>query len=190
MVDKGIIVTLFLDCCFSAAVYRKQGQVDEQHLSTARFLPMPDGRNHIARHGADIAESATALISTFRGVSMAPNWLIDPSGYAILVACSHDEEASEVKVGDEYFGKMSFFLQDLLAEVGPQVRLRDAYRHLRAKFWADTRKQRQTPILYGNGNQPLLGPVVHDMMSAIPVVKEAHGPLTLLASKAHRFLPG
>lgn len=193
--DKGLIVTLVLDCCFSGSVYRQEWQQGDGNgklsVSAARYLP-PNGNRALKSWKKQEDTGESALASQDRSMSMSSNWLMNPEGYSILVACRQDETAGEVETEGEYFGKLSFILHELLEGQGLQISLRDVYRHLRARFWEGVGENRQTPIVYGNDHQIFFGSGLETSTDAtksamlIPVVDNAKtGHLTLLAGRAH-----
>ena len=103
MVDKGLKVTLILDCCFSGSVYRR----DDPGI---RFLPYdPDIDLKFRSDVVNSADNGTGG-SVSRDVSMLPNWLINPNGYAILAVCGPQEVARERKFDGQICGMLSYFL--------------------------------------------------------------------------------
>ncbi|KAM0554647.1 hypothetical protein ACHAO7_003786, partial [Fusarium culmorum] len=90
MVTKGLVVTLVLDCCFAASIYRLERE-------NVRFLPF-DAATFVMDHD-EPTETIAQASSGYRDISMQPSWLIDPNGYAILAACGPHEEATEVILG-------------------------------------------------------------------------------------------
>ncbi|KAI3322870.1 caspase domain-containing protein [Xylariaceae sp. AK1471] len=70
MVMKGLVVTLVLDCCFSAGVYRSGDP-------SIRFLP------YDLEIGSKARESLTSEVGSLgsRDVSMQPNWLVNQDQY-------------------------------------------------------------------------------------------------------------
>ncbi|KAH7304141.1 putative caspase [Stachybotrys elegans] len=140
MVDKGLIVTLVLDCCFSGSVYRETDVrfIEYQHDVAAKRPKNPALRwDAIATH-------------TTRSASMLPSWLVNPDGYAIYAACGPHEVAKELKDGrGNKFGALSYFLRTTLQEYGGVAsKHQHLYSLICAKFRAAS--TRQSPILYGN----------------------------------------
>lgn len=82
MVERGLIVTLVLDCCFSASFYRR-------YLDPSiRFLP-PDNVTHTAGSSTVVNALGLSRLSSpdgeSRDASMFPSWLINPDGYVALI---------------------------------------------------------------------------------------------------------
>ena len=173
MVKKGLVVTLVLDCCFSASVYRSNPNV--------RFLPYDMEIGSTAQSEPDWKfHDCPFESSTSRDVSMLPNWLINPEKYAILVACGPHEEAGEIEIPNgKIVGTLSYFLVKVLKEdggIGNSVN--HIYERLRAEF--RTEAVRESPVLYGNKDQSFLGQVIlRNPTNGVIVSKKADGSLEL-----------
>lgn len=149
MVDKGLVVTLVLDCCFSATVYRGDNP-------TVRFLPYSakiDTKYQLSSEKS-LGDGADRLAN--RDASMLPNWLINPDGYAILIACGLNEFAKEYTEDEQSYGLLSYFLLRTFIECsGIRKRHKDVYHQLCARFRESWPQQK--PILYGNKDQGFFG---------------------------------
>ncbi|KAL2812792.1 hypothetical protein BDW59DRAFT_155115 [Aspergillus cavernicola] len=184
MVDKGLVVTLVLDCCFSASVYRRED-------SDIRFLPY--GATIDSDYPQDPEENAglgdTCPESEYRDASMCLNWLIKPDGYAILAACGPNEETTGCKINGQNRGALSYFLLETVKRVSLTKRHNDIYNHLRAKFQGSGLPQ--NPVLYGNKNQGFFGLAESDAISpAVPIIGRPDGTLQLTAGRAHGVSDG
>jgi hypothetical protein len=184
MVDKGLMVTLVLDCCFSASVYR----LDDPET---RFLPCSEeiDSGPLLDH-EKILESERSD-SGSRDVSMLPSWLINPDGYTILVACGPDEEAREPRFDGQRHGALSYCLLRTLNECGGLVRKhRDVYSHLRASFRRFGLNS-QNPVLYGNKHLGFFGHPTSDRnLTTTSVVAKKDGSFELQAGQAHGVSEG
>lgn len=183
MVNKGLIVSLVLDCCFSASVYREDPGV--------RFLPYDSEIDSEcpSDHPNSEEDLKHSVHRASRDASMLSNWLIYPERYTILTACGPHERASELTSKDgETHGALSYFLLSTLAEWGLRKRHKDIYNHLRAMFkksWPQ-----QNPVFYGNKDQGFLGHVDPKInMATIPVI-DHDGSLHLQAGQAHGVIDG
>lgn len=184
IVQKGIILTAVLDCCFAATVYRRE---------TVRCLEPTEPQIRSA------AAAAAASPTTYRSLSMTRNWLMDPKGYTVLAASGPLEPAHEVEEQGRYFGKLSYFLYDVLNQSdGLRLRHSRVYRHLRGKFFQDAqRNQSQIPCLFGNKKLAFFGPPREALAGLdageeaveMPVINSAQGPL-LLGGEAHGLSQG
>ncbi|RYP23194.1 hypothetical protein DL765_001279 [Monosporascus sp. GIB2] len=174
MVDKKVVVTLVLDCCFSATVYRN----DDPEV---RFLPYDP-----AVGSERITESQSLVATgddTSRDVSMLPNWMINPDGYAILSACGPHEEAREPKFDGENHGALSYFLLRALDSVSAAAKHKDVHDYIRANF--KKCKIPQSPVLYGNKGQAFFAPPESGAITVTVPVIEKGGGLQVQAGVAH-----
>lgn len=180
MADNGLVITLVLDCCFSASVYRRDDL-------TIRYLPY-DAKIDLkySLNTGTILENGNP---TYRDASMRPNWLINPDRCAILTACGPHEEAVEPKFDGQRHGALSYFLLSILERVGLTKRHQDIHNHLRAKFQSSSLPQ--NPVLYGNHNQGFFGQANSDIAAAaVPIILKQHGALELQAGDAHGVIEG
>lgn len=184
MVDKALVVTLVLDCCFSASVYRN-GDPNVRYLPCGRIgaLTYPSIPEH------DLADGDTR--STSRDASMRDNWLLDPDRYTILAACGPHENAkggSEASEKGEPYGALSYFLLKALSDYGLGRRHKDIHRYLCAKFWETC--QAQHPVLYGNKDQAFFGRNDPYRNARSTSIFERDKSLRLLAGLAHGLRVG
>lgn len=181
MVDKGLVVTLVLDCCFSASVYRH----DELEDGGTRFIPYDDEIG--LDHPPCPQESPLVNIgSAYRDASALPNWLINPDRYAILAACGPSEVAREPEVDGQRRGLLSFFLLEGIKSLGLTKSHIHIYNYLRAKMRASGLR-RQNPWRSGNPNQAFFGRTHQGSSTtrSIPVVMTDNNTLELQAGHAH-----
>ena len=179
MIDKALIITLVLDCCFSASVYRDRDSnvryLSCSHIGASICPPVPE---------YDRADWNTR--SPTRDASMRDNWLLDPNQYTILAACGPHEKAkggSEASEKGERYGALSYFLFKALSDHGLGRRHKDIHRHLCAKFWESC--QAQHPVLYGNGDQAFFGRVDPYCNARSTSIFERDSTFRLLAGLAH-----
>ncbi|KAH7198298.1 caspase domain-containing protein [Fusarium flagelliforme] len=179
MVNKGLVITLVLDCCFAASIYRLE-------RTNVRFMPH-DSEIFVIDDDEPI-EATEDAPSGYRDVSMQPSWLIDPNGYAILAACGPHEEATEIIQAGVEHGALSFFLSRSLRDFGMNKRHRDIFYRLSPSFKASALEQ--TPALYGNKNQEFFGP--HTLATTRPVIPafKSGQSLVLQAGQAHGLREG
>ncbi|KAI0409252.1 caspase domain-containing protein [Xylaria palmicola] len=191
MVQRGVFVTLVLDCCFSGSVVRAELTAD----TTIRMIPF-DPRIYSAhtqepKEGREGPKSAS-----LRGANVIANLLIDDTaGYAAFAACGPHELAKELTLGSrEKHGALSFFLLYALkttqARGGQGVTNQALYRNLLAQFHASWPVQ--TPMIYGNKHAPFFGSsVAHSDPSLIPVFRSLKTNVVhLRAGQAHGISVG
>jgi hypothetical protein len=186
LVDKGSLVTLVLDCCFSGGFSRADDTdgirclpYDAQIDATSPFDPL-----------AGIAANAGPSVA--RDVSMLPNWVINPDGYTILAACGPHQVAREVKFEDgKRHGALTYLLLRTLIKSDPSDRRQqDTYDHLCSLFRSHC--PRQDPALYGNTDLRFFGPPVAGVGEAsVQLTRGAtDGPIMLQAGRAHGLCDG
>ncbi|KAK5465499.1 hypothetical protein LTS15_002062 [Exophiala xenobiotica] len=145
MVDKGLVVSLVLDCCFSASVFRRKDPA-------VRFLPFDGSIDDkiVTDLTIDPGEGSTQpAASAARDASMLPNWLINPDGYAIITACGPNEEAREIEGPDKQIrGALSQLLLEVMEHTSVQESHGELFNQLCAKF--QLFNVRQHPVFYGN----------------------------------------
>ncbi|KAE8336266.1 caspase domain-containing protein [Aspergillus arachidicola] len=179
MVDKGLVVTLVLDCCFSATVYRADD-------SRTRYLPYnPEPLLEAMTLTETLPEEKT-VSSEYRDACMLPNWLIDPDGYAILAACGPHEMAKEIDPGTgQMQGALSYFLLSFLEISGLGTRHDIIHKYLGSKF-REMRVHEQSPVLYGNRNQTFFHQSkFEDSGPVIPMIMGRDARLLLSVGDAH-----
>lgn len=183
MVEKGIVSTVLLDCCFSGSVLRRE----QDEGNTARFLNYDYKVD--AAHPPNLDPSLLVRhkqSTVLRDGSMLPNWLIHPAGYSILAACGPHEVAVELKFEDgTRNGALSYFFLRTLYQLGNgDLSNLSIYRHLCAKFQAYW--PRQNPTFYGNKYLSFFGLLKSNLdPMAIPVFSTKTGQLCLRAGQAH-----
>ncbi|KAK3391099.1 caspase domain-containing protein [Podospora didyma] len=204
MVEKGLIVTVVLDCCFSGSVYRREDNPKVRFYPGSEDLLSPDVLPDVEEAKEDIIEDTEMAETTTtpdpssegesRDASMRLNWLINPDGYSILAACGPHEEGLEREFDGETRGILSYLLlQALQHHGGLGKRLQDIYAFLQAKFrdgiW------QQNPILYGNKRQGFFGTVAARSLDAhdtavVPIVRAQDGSVELHAGQAQGVCVG
>ena len=186
MVDKGLFVTLVLDCCFSGSAVRYSGNqgVGIRGTDYNPAFDVESLRGH--------QESSSGIAGTLRDVQVFPEWLINPRGYAILSACGPYEKAWELEVEGRQRGALSYFLIDALStlrEKGEELTHQSLYQYLRIRFHASW--PQQTPMRYGNGNSSFFGNLGVALDRAlIPIYKAHDDRLCLSAGEAHGVCKG
>ncbi|KAE9363027.1 hypothetical protein N431DRAFT_296842, partial [Stipitochalara longipes BDJ] len=189
IVEKGLLVTVVLDCCFSGGVVRHHDSdgggiraIDYDPIIAAAYPPKLYTEIHLPGNSPDP-----------RNASILPQWLVDPQGYTILTACQPHEIAQELKIDGERSGALSYFLVHALTALrraGIEITHRSLYQHLRINFHASWPKQH--PMRYGNGNFTFFGKMMSKSDSDfIPVFRaEKDNGLCLGAGYAHGVSEG
>ncbi|KAG8405054.1 hypothetical protein J3459_022262 [Metarhizium acridum] len=184
MIDKELVITLVLDCCFSAAVYRKSD-------CSVRYLPCGLEAASTPSPCPEDGLTGSDTRSTNRAASMHDNWLLEPDRYTILAACGPHEKAttgSEASAKGVKYGALSYFLCQTLSDHGLGRRHKHIHRHLCARFRESCVAQH--PVLYGNADQGFFGQVSLLCGERSICIMEHEGSLQLLAGQAHGLRNG
>jgi len=190
MVDKGLVVTVLLDCCFSGSVPRHEDQL-------AFAIRTVDYKSNVAALAAEADDEEFGEFSVSqkapRSVSAQQDWIINPDGYTIISACGPYERAFEVDLGAH--GRMGalthlyFEILNAQTQGGRSVAQETLHAHLCARFhciWPQ-----QTPMLYGNMYRTFFSDLIRrEDPKLIPLYRAAGGRLRLRAGLAHGISPG
>ena len=181
MVDKGLVVSLVLDCCFSASVFRRKDPA-------VRFLPFDASIDDeiVTDLTIDLGDGSTQPAgSAARDVSMLPNWLINPDGYAIITACGPNEEAREIEGPDKQIhGALSHLLLEVMEHTSLQQSHGELFNQLCAKF--QLFNVRQHPVFYGNKHQRFFQhPSLRGDGAQLRAVSDEASGIHLEAGQAH-----
>ena len=187
MTDKGLFVTLVLDCCFSGSNLRL-GDGDTSSVRMMDYDPAMD----IAYPPAEYSPKFTLESSPWRDAHLLPQWLLHPN-YTIFMACGPHEiaeeletEATNAQTGVRR-GALSYFLLEALISLrrsNVAVSQSSLYQHLLTKFhvyWP-----RQTPMRRGNENLSFFGKLQFEAdLSFVPIFKVDSGRICLDAGNVH-----
>jgi hypothetical protein len=182
MVLKGLVVTLVLDCCFAASIYRLD-------RSDIRFLQIdPELASAYFADNTLSEEDGEKPDSDYRDVSMLPSWLINPNGYALLAACGPHEEAGEIVHRGESHGALSHFLNLSIRDGGLNRKHKNIFYRLSSKFRGHS--VQQNPALYGNKDQGFFGENTFTNSRPMVLVVKNGQQFTLHAGQAHGISDG
>ena len=155
MMNKNLILTIALDCCFSGSITR------DNHSPTVRGLAWDDEIDaaYPPKELIDCPSTAHDL-RVQRDAYWKFEWLQNPRGFTLLTACSPHEIAKELECKDDnkYYGALTFFLLDTLRRTyspATQLKIQSLYDRVCASFCALW--DEQTPMLLGNRDVAFLG---------------------------------
>lgn len=184
IVQKGILVTLVLDCCFSGGASREEDFNSIRSLSysaevDAAYPPLPEESISVPINSAGLRDG-----------SMLPNWLINPDKYTSLAACGPHEVAREIALRDgKRHGALSYLLLDILSQTANSVKTsQEIYQNLCATFRKDC--PRQNPVLYGNADLSFFGPLVPGPIASFTVSSQQSSGIRLEGGQAHGVCVG
>src|SRR6185369_6054794 len=159
MVDKGLFVTVVLDCCHSGGVRRGPRQ------PVPRGLPVPDGRKRPMDSAVGSREELARFLRTreIRPQGSDTNrhghiegWLVEPQGYVLLAACRPQEIAFEYPISaEETQGALTYRLLEALRERSPETTWQEIYDTVFSRV--HDQFQKQAPMLFGEKWRTFLG---------------------------------
>ncbi|KUJ10000.1 uncharacterized protein LY89DRAFT_267866 [Mollisia scopiformis] len=154
MADKGLFVTLVLDCCFSGGFVRKTLR-KEPGIRSLPYKSALGTSSQTAGTNNAIDQSKQLL----RDAQVRPQWLINPKNYTVFSACGPHETAEELTFSNgQKYGALTIFLVfalNQLRRAGTEVTHDSLYRQLCINFHISW--PRQTPMRYGNSNLSFFG---------------------------------
>lgn len=159
MTDKGLIVTIVLDCCHSGGATRGRniGKVMVRGVSEIDTAQRPtDSLVASIEELAATWESQGRNRSTRNLKEGGSEWLLQPEGYTFLAACRAHESAYEYPFdGNESNGALTYWLLDSLKDIGPGLTYKMLYDRILAKI--HTQFEDQTPQLEGDAQRTVFG---------------------------------
>lgn len=188
MVEKGLLVTLVLDCCFSGSLVRN-GKDKYDGIRAIPYEPAVE-----AAHPPTLRTSIGYQRGSgnWRNAQILHKWLVDPKGYTNLLACGVNEKAGELEISKtkEFHGALSYFLSRALrSKNGADLSHESLYNEIRMKF--NVVRPQQTPRRHGNRNLSFFGkPVSEASTTLVSIFLNQDRDLYLDAGKAHGVCRG
>lgn len=166
LVDKGLIVTVVLDCCHSGGATR--GDVEIRGGEGIDDKPLKPGQELVA--------PVEMLAETWRSVTEETPRGLKPSGlraardYVLLAACRQNEYAYEYAFNretKERNGALTYWLLDTLRQQNPGQTYKDLFERINAKIHSQF--PQQTPISIGEVNRTIFGNELAETVNAVLV---------------------
>lgn len=154
MVDKGLVVTIVLDSCYSGGATKGEvnirgiGKVDDTVRTTKSLV-------------ADLEELKANWLSSAEKSntrSVYSNLVSNTNDYVLLAACRPTEFAFEYLVDRKkgiYGGALTNFLLESFKQLSPNLTYKNIHENLYTKI--HSKFPLQTPMLVGNGNRVVFG---------------------------------
>ncbi|KAF3035092.1 hypothetical protein E8E12_002500 [Didymella heteroderae] len=184
MIAKGLTVTLALDCCYSGAVVRGDGQEDIR----IRGLDF----NSTVIEDAESTKPCFLGSETTRDATMEHNWLEYATGLVVLCACAPQERTFEAKLEGKIQGLFTHFLLhalNMLVKDGIDITHTAVHERLSISlraYWPQ-----QTPMRYGKADDVLFGDsLLAPAKSPLVVYRDKSGALRLRAGEVHGIVKG
>ena len=185
MIDKGLFVSVILDCCHAAGMRRGRKRF------VARGLPDPDPTR---RPFDDRVAAREKLLALRRPPQLKPDrpavrhfslhgWLPDASRYVLLAACRPQESANEYPFeGDEAQGALTYCLLETLRDGGTQATWNQIHDRVRARVRDAVTYQ--TPMLIGEVDRRFLAADEEPAIAGIRVTAVEDGLMLLEVGEA------
>lgn len=154
MVDKGLIVTIVLDCCHSGGALRGE-DADIRGLDNIDETPRPT--TSLVGSTQELTNTWLSLTTvTTRKATAVTGMLPEPKGYVLIAACRPSEVAYEYAFdGKQRNGALTYWLLDTLNQPIPGMTYRMLHDRINAKIHSQF--PQQTPMLLGEGDRLVLG---------------------------------
>ena len=190
MVDKGLIVSVVLDCCHSGGMTRGPADVAVRGISSVDTTVRP--QESLVGPTSELGDVWAELSrSTSRAVTAGYEWLPAAQGFVLLSACRSIELAHESNYdGDGSNGALTWWMLDTLHEFSGGVTWKQLHDRVLPGVHLDF--QNQTPQLQGEGDRFVLGVKRGAVRHGVPVMK-VHpdgGSIQLNAGQSHGLRSG
>jgi hypothetical protein len=156
MAEKGLLVTLVLDCCHSGSATRGMAGEDAWPRGINSIDTTLRPSTSLVASDEELIESWCSLsASATRGLELSNNWLWHPQGYVLLAACRPSEHAYEYVFDGRRRGVLSYWLLDSLKQLGPGLTYTMLFNRIFGKVHAQFTDQ--APVLIGEGDRAVFG---------------------------------
>ncbi|MGB3759287.1 MAG: caspase family protein [Rivularia sp. (in: cyanobacteria)] len=161
MVDKGLVVTLVMDCCHSGGTVRGEyadirglDTIDETQRPVSNLVASTE---ELAQHWQSLTQEQpnTSGAVSRKGTAVA-GMLPEVEGYVCLTACRPSEYAFEYAFDSKRRnGALTYWLLDTLNQPMPGMTYKVLHDRINAKI--KTLFPQQTPMLMGEGERLIFG---------------------------------
>jgi hypothetical protein len=158
MVDKGLIVTIFLDSCHSGGSTRGLTKAAVRGLSKVDKSNRP--KNSLVASNEELISTWSNLFKSdgiaTRSITRISGWLPEARGYTLLAACRQNEYAIEDQFPEVRSGVLTYYLLDsLYSQKLKGMNYKMIYDIVMAKV--HNRYLTQTPVLEGETDRMVFG---------------------------------
>lgn len=167
LADRGLIVTLVLDCCHSGGATR--GDVEIRGIGAIDDKPLSPEQNLVAP--LDILASLWHTATQQGTRALKASGLPESEAYVVLAACRPNEFAYEYPFNQdtkERNGALTYWLLDTLRQQHPGQTYKDLFDRIHAKIHSQF--SQQSPMLMGEGNRTVFGNELATVRYAVPVI--------------------
>lgn len=160
MVDKGLVVTLVLDCCHSGGAVRGE-DADIRGLDTIDATPRPilnlvASADELAENWLSLTREEVEESGVTRKATAVASMLPSVKGYVLLAACRPSELAYEYAFdGKKRNGALTYWLLDTLNQPISGMTYKMVHDRINAKI--KTLFPQQTPMILGEDTRLVFG---------------------------------
>ncbi|NEP77161.1 MAG: caspase family protein [Okeania sp. SIO3B3] len=189
MVNKGLIVTLVLDSCYSGGATRER---EDDRVRAGGFIDMaPRQTDSLVSPIQQLEENWKNSTANSRNITVANGLLPEPKGYTLIAACRDNEFAYEdVFEGTERNGALTYFLLKALREFGKELSTEELFNRISNLIhnW----QEKQTPMLIGETKRSFFGSqfVVSSPTPTVMDVDIAKNRVKIQVGQANSFKKG
>jgi hypothetical protein len=172
MVDKGLVVTMFLDSCHSGGSTRGVAKAAVRGLSTVDNSDRP--KDSLVASNEELIGTWSKLSKAdrpaTRNVIRTSGWLPEARGYTLLAACRQHEYAIEDQFPEVRSGVLTYYLLEYLySQTRKGMNYKMLYDVIISKV--HNRYSTQTPVLEGETDRMVFGSDYLRTESGINVMK-------------------
>ncbi len=155
MTDKGLLVTVIFDSCHSGDVTRGDTAI-RGSINLDTTIRAADRTESSVASRDELIKNWHLLNEGGRSSVTSGGFLTNPKDYVLLAACSPSESAFESNRDGKRHGALTYWMITTLATSPPQLTYRMLYEQVSAAIRSDFR-ERQTPMLVGDGDRTIFG---------------------------------
>jgi hypothetical protein len=170
MADKGLVVTMVLDCCHSGGATRGKGGAAVRGISSIDTTPPPE-ESPVAAKKTLIETFRQLPRSATRNINAASAWrLPTPKNFVLIAACRANELANEYPFdGRNQNGALTYWMLDALKQIGEGFTYKMLYNRIVAKV--HTKFVNQTPQIEGDRDRQIFGDIQYRSIVGVNVLK-------------------
>jgi len=166
-------LTFILDACHS-------GSATRDPYSQVRYLPPETGAK----------STRSAHTRTYSQSSKGSDWIRPESGYTLLSACMHFENAHEFKVENQVRGVFSYHLQEILKGIDSTWTYRELLEEIGAKIAGTRYRNMQHPLVEGDLDKQIFSGIAFSRPPHFQISNIKDNRVTIDAGSVHLMTRG
>jgi hypothetical protein len=168
LVNKGLLVTLILDCCHSGGATRGDAAIRGMNVEDNKPLQP----NHQPVATVDALRATWQALTGAGSRGLKAGGLPESAQYVVIAACRQNEYAYEYAFNRdtrEKSGALTYWLLDTLRQPNPGQTYKNLYDRINPQIHSQF--PAQTPLLLGAGDRQIFGTGSGTTVFAVPVMK-------------------